>query len=99
MELKFTINQLVIPALKVSKIRDEYYAILIPAAFNEYVVDKTFIVYLKTKSMVIPLGPKKVSRLNNKNYCIFLPKNFNATWQSLHERKENVDAIFLSNPE
>lgn len=90
------LNSIVVPRLKVSKIRDDYYAVLIPAAFNEYVVDKSFIVYLKTKSMVIPLGPKKVSRLNNKNHCIFLPKNFNETWQTLHGKKESVDVILTT---
>ncbi|WP_338604951.1 hypothetical protein V6M85_14010 (plasmid) [Sulfolobus tengchongensis] len=92
MELKLTIKQLVIPGLRISGFK-EYFMVIIPRAYNNYITESAYNAYLVIDSSIIPLGAKKVTKITNKNYAVFLPKALNEKWKKLYEEKARVDLI------
>jgi shikimate kinase len=46
---------------------------------------------LLRKGTVIPLGGKRVARLNEEKYVIYLPKDLNEIWRELHEHRKKIN--------
>ncbi|MEM4146949.1 hypothetical protein V6M85_13795 [Sulfolobus tengchongensis] len=91
MELRLTIKQLVIPGLRVSGFKD-YFMVIIPRAYNNYIISVCN-AYLVINNEIFPLGTKKVTKITNKNYAIFLPKPLNDRWKKLYDEKTKVDLV------
>lgn len=92
MELKISIKQLVVPGLRLSLFK-EYFMIIIPRAYNNYTTESVYNAYLIIDGGIFPLGTKKVTKITNKNYAIFLPKALNEKWKKMYEEKARVDLI------